>query len=266
MEAAWRSTELASAGPVGLAWPSVPVVERYVDNDGIRIRYLDNRPEAAGDLLPVVFVPGLTDSAEDYLEMFELFGGRRLLVIEMRGRGGSDSPEKGYAAADHAGDVESVVAAERLRRFHVMTFSRGTTGALDLALADRSRPATVAVGDYRLAEVALPAVFVDQMWNSRWRGRPVSERVGRHVLEGIQAEGRDRPLWDDVAALGLPVLVARGSEGGIVNDQVVATYRERIPGVEIVTLPGSGHDLFRPDRLAYPRAVLDFIERRSPGN
>jgi hypothetical protein len=31
-------------------------------------------------------------------------------------------------------------------------------------------------------------------------------------------------------------------------------------------LPGSGHDLFRPDRLAYPRAVLDFISRRSPGS
>ena len=244
----------------------MPVVERYVDNDGVRIRYLDNGPDASDDLLPVVFVPGLTDSAEDYVEMFDLFADRRLLVIEMRGRGKSDSPEKGYAAADHAGDLESVIAAERPSRFHIMTFSRGTTGALDLALADRRRAATLAVGDYRLAEVALPPVFVDQMWSSRWRGRPVADRVGRHVLEGIQAEGRDRPLWDDVAALGLPVLVARGAEGGIVNDQVVEMYRQRIPGVEITTLPGSGHDLFRPDRLAYPRAVLDFINRRCPGS
>jgi non-heme chloroperoxidase len=259
----------------------VPVVERYVDNDGVRIRYLDNDPDrhhrpdspdrpngpnASAGVLPVVFVPGLTDSAEDYLEMFDLFGPRRLLVIEMRGRGGSDSPEKGYAAADHAADLESVIAAERLARFHIMTFSRGTTGALDLALADRTRAATISVGDYRLAEVALPPAFVDQMWNSRWRGRPVSDRVGRHVLEGIQSEGRDRPLWDDVAGLGVPVLVARGGEGGLVSDQIADMYRERIPGVEITVLPGSGHDLFRPDRLAYPRAVLDFISRRRPGS
>jgi pimeloyl-ACP methyl ester carboxylesterase len=244
----------------------VPVVERFVDNDGVRIRYLDNGPVASDEVLPVVFVPGLTDCAEDYLEMFDLFTGRRLLVVDMRGRGGSDSPEKGYAAADLAADLESVIVCERLPRFHVMTFSRGTTGALDLALADRTRPATIAVGDYRLAEVALPLPFVDQMWRSRWRGRPVADRVGRHVLEGIQAEGRDRPLWDDVAGLGLPVLVARGGEGGLVNDQVAEMYHQRIPDVEIVTMPGSGHDLFRPDRLAYPRAVLDFIHRRCPGS
>ncbi|HUJ67681.1 MAG TPA: alpha/beta hydrolase [Acidimicrobiales bacterium] len=243
----------------------MPVEERFVDHDGVRIRYLDNGQSPRPELLPVVFVPGLTDCAEDYLQMFELFGDRRLLVIEMRGRGGSGSPERGYSAADHAGDLESVVAAEGLRRFHLMTFSRGTTGALDVARADGARVATLAVGDYRLAEVALPPAFVEQMWRSRWRGRQVSERVNRHVLDGIQAESRDRPLWDDVAALDIPVLVARGGEGGIVSDEVAETFRLRIPGVEITVVPGSGHDLFRPDRLAYPRAALEFIARRCPG-
>jgi non-heme chloroperoxidase len=243
----------------------VPVVERFVQNDGVRIRYLDSGSHSSTALLPVVFVPGITDSAEDYLDVFELFGARRLVVIELRGRGGSDSPEKGYAAADQVGDLESVIGAERLDRFHIMTFSRGTTGALDLALADRNRPVTLAIGDYRLAEIALPPSFVDQMWNSRWRGRPVPDRVARHVLDGIQGESQDRLLWDDVAALRIPVLTARGGAGGLVTDQIAETYRQSIPDVEIAVIPGSGHDLFRPDRLAYPRAVLDFISRRSPG-
>jgi non-heme chloroperoxidase len=243
----------------------VPVVERFVQNDGVRIRYLDSGPDSSAALLPVLFIPGITDSAEDYLEVFELFGDRRLLVIELRGRGGSDSPEKGYAAVDQASDLESVVAAERLARFHIMTFSRGTTAALDLALADGKRPATLSIGDYRLAEIALPTAFVDQMWNSRWRGRPVADRVARHVLDGIQSESQDRLLWDDVASLGVPVLMARGGAGGLVTDQITETYRQSIPDVEITTIPGSGHDLFRPDRFAYPRAVLDFITRRRPG-
>jgi non-heme chloroperoxidase len=243
----------------------VPVVERFAQNDGVRIRYLDSGPDSSAELLPVVFVPGITDSADDYLELFELFGERRLLVIEMRGRGGSDSPEKGYAAADQARDLETVIGSERLARFHIMTFSRGTTGALDLALADRTRPVTLAVGDYRLAEIALPQLFVDQMWKGRWRGRPVAERVARHVLDGIQSESEDRLLWDDVASLSIPVLMARGGAGGIVTDQIAELYRQSIPDVEITVIPGSGHDLFRPDHLAYPRAVLDFISRRRSG-
>ncbi len=248
-----------------LAWPPVPVVERSVQNDGVRIRYFDSGRDSSAALLPVVFVPGITDSGDDYLEMFELFGDRRLFVVELRGRGGSDSPEKGYAAADQASDLESVIAAERLTRFHVMTFSRGTTAALDLALADRSRPVTLSIGDYRLAEIALPTAFVDQMWRSRWRGRPVAERVARHVLDCIQSESQDRLLWDDVASLGVPVLMARGGAGGLVTDQIEEIYRQSIPDVEITVIPGSGHDLFRPDRFAYPTAVLDFIGRRRPG-
>jgi pimeloyl-ACP methyl ester carboxylesterase len=248
-----------------LAWLPVPVVERFVHNDGVRIRYFDSGPDSSAALLPVVFVPGITDSGDDYLEMFEVFGDRRLFVIELRGRGGSDSPAKGYAAVDQVSDLESVIAAERLARFHIMTFSRGTTAALDLALSDRSRPVTLSIGDYRLAEIALPTAFVDQMWNSRWRGRPVADRVSRHVLDGIQSESQDRLLWDDVGSLGVPVLMARGGAGGLVTDEIAEIYQQSITDVEITVIPGSGHDLFWPDRFAYPRAVLDFISRRRPG-
>lgn len=35
----------------------------------------------------------------------------------------------------------------------------------------------------------------------------------------------------------------------------------RIPGVETITIPGASHDLFRPDRFAYPKAILAFQQR-----
>ena len=91
------------------------------------------------------------------------------------------------------------------------------------------------------------------------------ERISLHVLEQIQDESRPRQLWDDVASLGIPVLVARGSDGGIVTEHQVERYRRHIPNVETVVIPGAGHDLFRPDRAAYPKAVLEFMARRAPG-
>src|SRR5579871_2412520 len=106
--------------------------ERFADNDGVKIRYLDTDPaEPVG--LPIVFVPGIVDTADDYVEALEVFGNRRVLLVEMRGRGGSDAPERGYSPADQAGDVESVLEANGVGAFHLMTFSRGTTPALELA-------------------------------------------------------------------------------------------------------------------------------------
>jgi hypothetical protein len=50
-----------------------------------------------------------------------------------------------------------------------------------------------------------------------------------------------------------------------VGDEQEKRYRESVPGVEVVTIPGSGHDLFRRSRTAYPSAVLEFISRVRPG-
>jgi len=242
----------------------MPIYERFASNVDVRIRYLDNQPIAkVGE--PVVFVPGITDFADEYEAVFDLLGNRRLLVVELRGRGGSDVPATGYSVQELAGDVEAVLEAERLQRFHLMTFSRGTTPAIEVAIAAPSRVLTLSIGDYLPAEIGLNPAFVDSQWASRFRGRPMPERVERHVLEQIQVTSRTRELWDEVAALGIPLLVARGSKGGIVGDEQIAIYRHHIPSVEVIVIPGAGHDLFRPDRTAYPRAVLELIARRAPG-
>jgi non-heme chloroperoxidase len=240
-------------------------LEKFTDNAGVKIRYLDNDPPRPVGL-PILFTTGIVDFADDYVEALEFFADRRVLVAELRGRGGSDAPATGYSVLEQAGDLRSVLEAAGLGPFHLMTFSRGTTPGLELALQLSGRVRTVSIGDYLPAEIALPTDFTEQMWTARWRGLPNSTRVRRHVLAGIQAASRPRELWSELAALDVPVLVARGSEGGIIDDDRAAAYRASVPGAEIVTIPGSGHDLFRPSRTAYPRAVLEFIARRSPGS
>jgi pimeloyl-ACP methyl ester carboxylesterase len=235
-----------------------------VSNRGLRVRYLDNTP-AAPEGLPVVFVPGIADFADEYAEVFDLFDRRRLLIVELRGRGGSESPAAGYSAPEQASDVEAVIAASGLVQFHLMTFSRGTTPALEVAFRQPRRAVTISIGDYLAMEVGLPPQFVESFWNSTWRGKPMSDRMERHVLEQIQSEARVRDLWPELAALRVPVLVARGGNGGLLKDDHIDRYRSYIADLEAVTIAGAGHDLFRPDRTAYPRAVLDFIARRAPG-
>jgi pimeloyl-ACP methyl ester carboxylesterase len=238
------------------------VPEKFTDNDGVKIRYLDNDPSHPVGL-PILFTTGIVDFADDYVETLEFFADRRVLVPELRGRGGSDAPPSGYSVLEQAGDLRSVLEANGIGPFHLMTFSRGTTPGLELAFQLSDRVRTVSIGDYLPAEIALPSEFTEQMWTARWRGRPNSTRVRRHVLAGIQTASRSREFWTELAALAVPVLVARGSEGGVIDDERAAAYRRWVPGVEVVTIPGSSHDLFRPSRTAYPSVVLEFISRQS---
>lgn len=238
------------------------IVERWTSRSGPRIRYLDNAPaEPAG--LPILFSPGLSDVADEYVEMLDFLAPRRVLAVEVRGRGKSEAPSTGYAVADHVADLRAVLDEEGIGRFHLMTFSRGTSWGLQLALAEPGRVASVSIGDYRAAEVGLPADFAAMQLQTSFRGRPMGERIPRHVLEQVAAESRDRELWDDLAALPCPLLVAQpGGTGGLLTDELVARYRQARPDVEVVVVPDAPHDLFRPDRLYYPKAVADFLARR----
>ncbi len=242
----------------------VSAVEGFADSGGVRIHYLDHSPEATAGL-PVLFVPGLVDRATDYLAMFDVFAHRRLIIVDPRGRGGSDSPETGYSAMDQAGDLQAVLDQSGVDRFHLMTFSRGTSSGLGLALGRPDQVATISIGDYLPGEVRLPPELVEQMWATTWRGRTYPESITKVALEGIQADSVGREMWAELADLGKPTLVARGSSDAIIDDERAIRYRATLPGVEVITIQGSGHDLFRPSRTAYPQAVSEFIERRAPG-
>lgn len=68
--------------------------------------------------------------------------------------------------------------------------------------------------------------------------------------------------WDDVAQLTCPTMVVLGGRSRIVQPDDVARYRRLVPGIEIVTIPDSGHNVQgdAPDELA---ALIDeFVERR----
>jgi len=248
---------VSAAGPER----SVPR-ERLARNGDVRLHYLDG-PGGGARGAPVVFVPGLSDVASDYTDVLASFG-RRAVVMDLRGRGASDSPPRGYALDDHVGDIEAVLAEAGIDRFHLATFSRGTSYGLGFALRHPEQVLTIAIGDYDAREVGLTVDFVPSFHDGRWRGTPVSSRLTRIALEGIARESVERPLWDDLARLGTPVLVVRGGRPdrpGFLRDEGVARYRAAVPDVEIVTFDDSSHDIFRPDPTRFATLVARFIER-----
>jgi pimeloyl-ACP methyl ester carboxylesterase len=82
---------------------------------------------------------------------------------------------------------------------------------------------------------------------------PRTDASGR-VGDGASSDPRLAlsPLWDDVSAVGCPLLLVRGSLSPVVDDDDVAELLRRQPTAEVVTVDGAGHSVQgdRPLELA----------------
>ncbi len=88
-----------------------------------------------------------------------------------------------------------------------------------------------------------------------WRhqaGRPPADT-------GLHVERADfRTLWDELAAIPVPVLLTRGSRSPVVDDDDVAEFRRRRPGDRVVVVEDAGHSIQGDKPLELARIIADF--------
>ena len=107
----------------------------WVDNNGTNIHFIDSNFDTNQDL-PFVIIPGLSESAEDYIPLLKILFPRRCIALTLRGRGNSDAPQKGYTLEDHISDIEAVIKHLELNAFILMGFSRGVSYTLGYTLTN----------------------------------------------------------------------------------------------------------------------------------
>jgi pimeloyl-ACP methyl ester carboxylesterase len=230
----------------------------YTDNGGVRIHALDN--ERDGTLVPVLVVPGMGESADEFDWLLDALGDRRVLIVDVRGRGGSDAPDAGYTWADHYGDLLAAMATAGLDRPVVIGFSRGSSYAFGAALHAPAPVRGVVINDYWARHVGLPPEALEGLKNQRNRGRIMAERMSPRVIERVILESEEIPLWDRLAELECPLLVVRGGrKGSLVSDEIVAQYRAAYPDVQVALIPDQGHDLWSRDVPTYLATLEPFL-------
>lgn len=144
-------------------------MEHFVTRQGTRIHYLDHE----GPEPPLILLHGLTANAHvfDGLVAAGLSRYRRLVALDLRGRGRSDQPPSGYAVAEHAADVIAVMDHLGLARAEVCGHSYGALLTAYLATAYKDRVTKAALLDIAGPTVQNPAVFELL--------RPSLERLGK---------------------------------------------------------------------------------------
>ncbi|PSJ39571.1 alpha/beta fold hydrolase [Allosphingosinicella deserti] len=120
----------------------------WSSSDGLRLHYRDYAGD--GSRAPILCIPGLTRNARDFEGVADrLAGSRRVICVELRGRGQSDYSKDvaRYAPLVYAEDVEALLAELDLGRFVPFGTSLGGLLTMFLALRDRTRIAGALIND-----------------------------------------------------------------------------------------------------------------------
>ena len=210
-----------------------------------------------------MIVPGFTESAEDYIEIIRAFEDRKCIAITLRGRGKSDSPEFGYTLEDHVSDIQAVVEQLALDNFYMLGYSRGVSYMIEYALGNLSKIKGMIIGDYPGMHTRLVERWVEMFIKlPPWRGKSALERMPKHAIEAIQIESVEKPFYDALRSVKVPVLLLKGDQSGsLLSEEAVSSYFEVLEDVRLSVFEGCGHDLFKPDESQFVREVKEFLDQ-----
>lgn len=165
--------------------------------DGLTLHYRDY----AGDpkRLPVICIPGLTRNARDFAHVAEhIDGARRVICIELRGRGRSSwaGEPSAYVPLTYLQDIEALLASLDLKQFIAFGTSLGGLMTMLLAATGPGRIRGALLND--IGPVIEPAGLARiQAYVGRSQSWPTWVHAARDLEEQQRAvyPGYDLPQW-----------------------------------------------------------------------
>lgn len=261
--------------------------------DGRRLYYeLSGVPHAP----PLVLIRGLARSSSYWLEVRQLLEReRRVLVLDNRGVGRSDTPSLPWGTDDMADDVALVLRASGVERADVFGISLGGMIAQELALRHphrvarlvlacttpggrkaRPTPRRAALALARAAVMPFEAgvratarlVLSDEALARRpelvdvWVAIAASEPRSRAGFIGQLLAAARHDTWERLRFIEHETLMVTGDADRLIPMENSALLAERIPRASLRTMRGAGHDFptERPDETA--RLILDHTRAR----
>jgi pimeloyl-ACP methyl ester carboxylesterase len=258
--------------------------------DGARLHY-----EVHGGGEPVLLIMGLGSNAYGWHRTIPWLSERyETIAFDNRGTGRSDVPDGPYAIAQLAADAAAVLDATGHASAHVVGASLGGMIAQRLALQSPHRLRSLVLvcttpGSHNAARASDavmtglvqggedPAtVYRRNAWflygeetRTRYPER-IEEDLAHRAKIPTQPNGylgqlqaaMHHDTWDELPSIAVPTLVVHGDADLLVPTENGRLLAARIPGAELVLVPGAGHMLQADAGDTVREAVLGFLARQ----
>lgn len=213
--------------------PATPTItNRFFDTKDIRLHAV----EYPGDGPSLILLPGLTSNARffDAIVADGLASSATVIALDLRGRGLTDKPERGYAMADHAADVLGVLDALGIEQALLGGHSFGGLLACYMAANFPERVERLLILDSpfsedraaatRVGEQIGPSVTrLDQTWPD-WQS----------FIASVQAQPAYADWWDPRIERYYRADVEEAADGSVRPRSRMAQIRQCIGGVQAV--------------------------------
>ncbi len=256
--------------PAAVPLPT-PRTQGWVDHDGARLWY-----ETFGVGAPVILLHGGLANSDYWGGRVPALAasGHRAIVIDSRGHGRSSRDARPFTYQLMASDVTAVIDALHIPRAAVVGWSDGAIIGLVLALKDPERVTRV----FAFAANMDPSGVVPNVESvptfARFIGQTGVEYARLYPTPAAfpafaAAIGR---VWDtephysaaDLATISTPVAIADGDHDEAITRAQTLYLARTIPGATLRLLPGVSHFAMLQDPAGFNRAMIDFLDGRSP--
>jgi pimeloyl-ACP methyl ester carboxylesterase len=265
-----------------------------INANGIDIYY-----EARGEGSPVILINGWGGNLDSWSgKMIDLLVGKhRVIMMDNRGTGRSDKPDIPYTMDMMAADAKGVLDALEVEKAHVMGFSMGgaitqTFGVnypertlslvicgasagrensvssdpkvqMDLALiANPSPEITVRDVTIKLLYLLYSKEYVEGHLEDLVKDETYSDySTPSHALMNQSHAISTMDTYQHLPDIKVPVLVMTGDEDVLVPPENSEKIASRIPGSELLMIPGCGHGFLKQKTGEAIGHVLRFLEK-----
>jgi pimeloyl-ACP methyl ester carboxylesterase len=262
--------------------------EAKIKSNGLQLHYT----RTGGDKPPVVLAHGFSDDGLCWTPVAKaLEADYDVIMVDARGHGRSEAPAQGYSAIEMAADLAGVITGLGLQKPAVLGHSMGGSTTMALAGNYPDLPGAILIEDSG-ANVRFDGKSPEaQERLKQWRDRMVMLQTKNHEeliehahthtptwaedelepwanaklrfnLNALNRDGAPDIDWPQILSnITCPALlfIADPDLGAGVTKERAAEMKELIPQLQIVHIPGAGHNIRREQFAPYIEAVRIFL-------
>ncbi len=224
-------------------------VERFVDNDGVKLHCVVNHPISNGSD-EILFLPSLVDEKNIFLDEIHYFKECYTSVLDLRGRGLSSAPSSGYKVKNFVSDIDKCLKELNMNFPLIVASSLSSVYAIQYLLNFKTNVRGLIVIDHGAS-----CIPYTKEWYNHYLTLTKSN-LNSTTAKALVKESEFINLFPELSNLEFPIHILAGSlSNSLLNIHDVNDYKRYGAQLKIIDMPNSGHSISKKDSHLLKKSI-----------